>query len=223
MQQALAEQMELLTARLTAIQGTNSLLLASAHSTQARLAALDQSVTDINKHQAAAQRAIDSARSELASLVAARASGMPAHTNVQSSAPNLGQFKPNISGVTVISNQTGCIIRFDPGLFDRDQHFKIGAKARLQSVAKALVQTQAKIKIAVVGVADDEPTTWPWSRTCTSGELGLQRAQCVMAYLRSLGILPSDKLFAISGLPSQRPYPAPDRNNRTVLLAISVE
>jgi hypothetical protein len=134
--------------------------------------------------------------------------------------PSLADFNPGISGVTVITNTNGCLIRFDSGLFDRDCHFKIGAKARLQCLAKALVQTQARFKVQVIGMAEDEPPTWPWSRARTPEEIGLQRAQCADVYLRQLGIFPSDKLNAVGGIPAQRPFPSPNRNNRTVILQV---
>lgn len=221
MQETQREQIQSLTSHLTAIQATNSLLLADVHTTQTRLADLTKSVTELNDHQVANHRAMESTRSELAALAAAHASATLTATKAQGLLPDLARFNPGISGVTVTPNKSGCIIRFDSGLFDRDQHFKIGAKARIQSLAKALVQTQAKIKVQVIGIAEDEPPTWPWSRAQTSEELGLQRAQCATAYLLGLGIIPPDKLSAVSGTTAQRPYPTPDRNNRTVLLEVS--
>jgi tetratricopeptide (TPR) repeat protein len=223
MQQAQREQTQSLASRLAAIQATNSLLLADVQTARSGLAYLAQSITDLNSNQAATERAMESTRSELAALLAAHISTTHTPTNRPALLPSLADFKPGISGVTVIANTNGCLIRFDFGVFDRDCHFKVGAKTRLQTLAKALVQTQARIKVQVIGIAEEEPPTWPWSHAQTPEALGLQRAQCATAYLRRLEIFPPNKLSAVAGIPAQRPYGSPNQNNRTLILQALAE
>lgn len=220
MQQAQRDQIQSLQSQFAAIQATNSLLLADVQTAHSRFASLAQSITDLNGNSAATQRAIESTRSEFAALLAAHISTTLTPTNPPA---GLADFNPSISGVTVTTTTNGCLIRFDPGLFDRDCHFRIGAKARLESLAKALVQTQARIKVQVIGMAEDEPPTWPWSRAQTPEELGIQRAQRATAYLRRLGIFPPDKLNAAGGVPAQRQFPSPNPNNRTVILQATAD
>ena len=217
------DQLQSLAAQIAGVQVNHALLLQGQSNTHAGLAVLSQSIADIKGQNAGTQRAIELARSELAALAVARAPATPVPTNFQGSLPSLAAFNPGIPGVTISHHNDTWIIRFEPGLFDRDVHFNIGAKARLQSVAKALVQTQARLKVQIVGVAEDEPPTWPWSHPQPPSELGFQRAQRVAAYLRSLGVFPPDKLTPVSGTPSQRPFQSPNRNNRTVALAVTSE
>jgi hypothetical protein len=211
------EQIQSLKSQLAAIQTTNSLLLASVHTTESRLASLAQTITNLSANQIATQRAVESAHSDLATLLAARTSGT---ANSPDDPPAFADFKPAISGITVITTTNGCLIRFDSGLFDRDCHFKIGAKARLQALAKALVQTQARFKVQVIGMAEDEPPTWPWSPAQKPEALALQRGQCATAYLLQIGIFPPNKLSAAAEIPAQRAFPSPNLNNRSVMLQV---
>jgi len=217
------DQIQSLTAQMTAIQTNHALLLQGQNNTHALLAELAQTIADLNAHHAATQHAIELTRSELATLAAAHDSPTPTPTNSRGLQLNLSAFTPGITGVTITPQNDFWLICFDPGLFDRDEHFQIGAKARLQSVAKALVQSQARFKVQIIGLAEDEPPTWPWSRPHTSHELGLHRAQKAADYLRSLGIFPPDKLSAAGGAPNQRPFPTPNTNNRTVTLEVSAD
>ncbi len=138
-----------------------------------------------------------------------------------SSLPSPADFNAGTPGVNITTQSNHWLISFNPGLFDRDAHFKIGARARLEFVAKALVKTQAKFNVRIIGIAEDEPPTWPWSSAHTYEELGLLRARSVLLYFRRLEIFPSEKLSAVSGAASQRPFTAPDNNNRSVVLEIT--
>jgi tetratricopeptide (TPR) repeat protein len=214
------EQIRSLNSQLTAIQATNSLLLGMVHTAESRLANLAKTIQDLSADQAVTHHAVDSARSEITTLLAAYTS---AAANNSAASSVLADFNPAISGVTVTATTNGCLIRFDSGLFDRDCHFKTGAKERLQALAKALVQTQARFKIQVIGTAEDEPPTWPWAPAQNPEALALQRGQCATAYLLHIGIFPPDKLSAAAGILAQRPFPSPNRNNRSVMLQVLTE
>lgn len=126
-----------------------------------------------------------------------------------------------VAGATVRSLGGGWEIRFDPPLFDRDTHFKPGSKELLDAVAKALVQTQAKLNVQVVGLASQEPPVWPWSKPQSDGQLGLSRALRVNLHIQRLGIFPPDTLTAVAGSAADLPFPPQSRQNRTVVLRVS--
>ena len=113
------------------------------------------------------------------------------------------------------------IISFKEGLFDRDVHFKIGAKARLAAVAKAIVQSREKVAIEVIGFGINEPPTWPWQTKKNDSELGQLRADAVALALKNLEIFPPAVIRTKSGQVSDTPYPAGSTHNKTVVLLIS--
>jgi flagellar motor protein MotB len=130
-------------------------------------------------------------------------------------------FNPRLPGVTVRPQSNGCLVLFDKGLFRWDDNLVSGAKPLLKSVARAIVQTQEKIKIEVVGFADNEPPTWPWQKPKTDEALGQIRADRVKSFLESLGIFPTGVFSATNGPSSDRPYSGQSLRNRTVVLRIS--
>ena len=142
-------------------------------------------------------------------------------TNPFVTTQQLPPIEISIDGITVQSQQGIVVIRFDKGLFRWDDNLVLGAKPLLQSVARAIVQTQEKIKIEVVGFADNEPPTWPWQKPKTDEALGQIRADRVKSILESLGIFPVGAISAINGPSSGRPYPGQSLRNRTVVLRIS--
>ena len=221
LQQSQKDQTLALVGEIAAIKTNQNNLLDSQNAARAQVAVLGDSIAELKKQQADTQQGIELTRSELATLTKPRASASAAPELVATHLPTSLDFNLGIPGVTVSAQNSIWIISFDSGLFDRDEHFKIGAKARLQSVAKALVQTQTKFKIRVIGIAEDESPTWPWASAKTYEELGLLRAKSVLLYLRGLEIFPSDKLSAISGAVSQRPFKTPNINNRSVVLEIA--
>jgi hypothetical protein len=74
------DEAQSLKSQLDAFQATNSLLLADLHAAQLRLDDLAQSITDLNRDEAAGRRAIEPARSELAGLLAAHFSAAASPT-----------------------------------------------------------------------------------------------------------------------------------------------
>jgi flagellar motor protein MotB len=130
-------------------------------------------------------------------------------------------FNPRLPSVTVRPQSNGCLVLFDKGLFRWDDNLVLGAKPLLKSVARAIVQTQEKIKIEVVGFADNEPPTWPWQKPKTDEALGQIRADRVKSFLESLGIFPTGVFSATNGPSSDRPYSGQSLRNRTVVLRIS--
>ena len=214
------EQIHGLKSQLCEIQATNLILLGQVEKAESRLTQLAESTANVLDSQIATRRAIDSGRTDIASLLSARS--YPA-SGSQNTPPVLAGFNPSIPGVSVATTTNGCLIRFSPALFDRDCHYKMGARARLQSLAKALVQAQARIKVQVIGIADDEPPIWPWSPHNTPESLARRRAECAAAYLLHLGIFSPDKLSAVAATPAHRPFPSGDRRNRTVMIEVLID
>ncbi len=227
LRQALEHNSEFLLSRLTAVQTNQAAALDRQKAAEERLPSLSRSSEASVAKLSKVQRLLEIARSDFKSLAQTQQQPEPASSSqpisIHHSLPGLTAFKFAMPGVTAALQNGDWVIRFEPGLFDRDVHFSIGAKSRLESVAKALVQTQARFKIQILGFAEDEPPTWPWSHPRTPDDLGFQRAQRVAAYLHSLGIFPPDKLTPIKGTASQRPFQTPNRNNRTIVLAVSSE
>jgi len=221
MQQTQKDQIQALADQIASIQTNQAVILEGQNASRAQATALGESIAELKNRQAETQHATELTRSELATLTTARASVTTAPELAQPPLPNSSDFNPGTPGVTVSVRNNTWVISFDPGLFDRDEHFRIGAKARLESLAKALVQTQAKFKIRIVGLAEDESPTWPWSSAQTYEELGNLRAKSVLIFLRGLEIFPSDKLSAVSGAATQRPFTSPNINNRSVVLEIA--
>jgi hypothetical protein len=148
-------------------------------------------------------------------------------TKTQSSAASpiatthiLPQLNLAVDGISSKSQAFGSAIYFNDALFDRDDHFKIGSKSLLESVALALVQTQEKINIEVVGFAVNEPPTWPWQNPKSDADLGQLRAEQVKRVIENLKFFPSGCVIATNGPSTDRPYPAEARRNRTVVLKV---
>jgi len=219
-QQTQKDQNQSLVSQIATIQTNQTVLLDGQTAARSQIAVLGESIVELKKQQTETQNATELIRYELATLTAARPSASFTAEIAAARLPNPTNFNPGIPGVNVITQGNHWLICFNPGLFDRDEHFKIGAKARLKSVAKALVQTQAKFNVGIIGIAEDEPPTWPWSSAQTYEELGFLRAKSVLLYLRGLEIFPSDKLSSVSGDASQRSFPTPNINNRSVVLEI---
>jgi len=219
-QQTQKDQNQLLVSQIATIQTNQVVLLDGQTAARSQITVIGESIIELKRQQAETQHATELIRSELATLTAARPSASFTAEIAAARLPNPTGFNPGTPGVNVTSQGNHWLISFNPGLFDRDEHFKIGAKARLKSVAKALVQTQAKFNVRIIGIAEDEPPTWPWSSAQTHEKLGFLRAKSVLLYLRGLEIFPSDKLSSVSGAASQRSFPTPNINNRSVVLEI---
>ena len=139
-------------------------------------------------------------------------------TVVPASLPSLNL---SLDGITIHPQCGVWNICFNSALFDRDDHLKIGSKSLIESLAMALVRTQEKIHIQVVGYADNELPTWPWSKPLDDAILGQLRADRVKAILARLSLFPSNALSATNGLSDDLPHPGDSRRNRTVVLRIS--
>ena len=220
-QQTQKDQNQLLVTQIATIQTNQVVLLDAQTAARSQITVLGESIFELKRQQAETQNAIELTRSELETLTTARPSATSTAEIAAARLPNPADFNPGTPGVNITTQSNHWLISFNPGLFDRDEHFKIGARARLTFVAKALVQTQAKFNVRIIGIAEDEPPTWPWSSAKTYEEVGLLRAKSVLLYLRGLEIFPSDKLSAVSGAATQRSFTSPNINNRSVVLEIA--
>ena len=115
------------------------------------------------------------------------------------------------------------LLTFDEGLFDHGTHLKLGAKSRLQIVAKNLAQIQEPLHIEVVGYADDDRTFLQWTAEWESS-LSFERAKAVADYFIELGLFHYENVSAVSGNVRNRPFPSDSSQNRaknrTVVLRI---
>ena len=116
---------------------------------------------------------------------------------------------------------SGWRVRFRSALFDHDDHLRIGAKSQIESVAKAIVRSQQRLQVQVVGYADNEPPTWPWNHALSDDRLGQLRADRVKRILARLSLFPSTALSATNGPGGELPCPESSHANRTVVLRIS--
>jgi hypothetical protein len=109
------------------------------------------------------------------------------------------QLNIQIAGVVALPQDDHWIIGFEEGLFDRDNQFKTGPEALLESVAKKLVQSQEKLVIEIIGTAEDEPSTSPLSEPRGRDVLSLARAQKVAQFMSGLGIFPLGRCGLLRG------------------------
>jgi len=193
------------------------------HTLAANPSTMPQSLEALEKQQRDTQQLLEQARNENQALKEAYARAAQTATNSPIAPQRSLSLNFQIKGISLIPQQDAWILRFDTGLFDRDDHFKIGSKALLKSIGKAIVQTQEKLRVEVVGFAENEPPTWPWSKPKDEAALGLVRAERVKHFLDGLGIFSPNALKAISGSASERPFQSENRNNRTVVLRIYQE
>jgi flagellar motor protein MotB len=133
---------------------------------------------------------------------------------------NHGVHRTDTDGITVEPCSGGWNLQFSSALFDRDDHLKIGSKAQIESVAKALVRTQAKMHVQIVGYADNEPPTWPWSNPLSDAQLGQLRAERIKQILAQMSLFPATALCATNGASGDLLHPGDSRRNRTVVLRI---
>lgn len=179
-----------------------------------QLTALAASSQALSTQNTASLELIQQTRHDLAALA-------ETYAREHQPATNPPPLPLHVNGANVSSQGDGWEIRFDAPLFDRQTHFKSGSKKLLDSVAKALVQTQDKLKVQVVGFASQEPPVWPWSKPQSDGQLGLSRALRVNLHIQRLGIFPPDALTAVAGSAADLPFPPQSRENRTVVFRVS--
>ena len=174
----------------------------------------------LSQHQASLEIA-EKARHELRTLSDAYAADRRERTNAATPQAVAPALDLSLDGITVERNEDGWSLQFKSALFDRDDHLKIGSKSQIQSVAKALVRTQARIHVQIVGYADNEPPTWPWGAPMSDAHLGQLRAEKIKAILARTALFPATALSATNGANAGLPHPDDSRRNRTVVLKIS--
>jgi len=221
----LAQSFELragqLDAQIQTLQQSQANLLAG----QERLIQLATTLTASNHFLLSQQQAsldlAERTRRELRTLSDAYASDHRISTNSTPPPATVPSLNLSLDGITVEPCNGGWNLQFRSALFDRDDHLKIGSKAQIESVAKALVRTQAKIHIQIVGYADNEPPTWPWSNPLSDAHLGQLRAERIKQILARMSLFPATALSATNAATGDLPHPGDSRRNRTVVLRIS--
>jgi flagellar motor protein MotB len=217
------EQSGALMAEIKLLQTNQTTISKSQNDVAVEMGTLSQSLETLVTQQRNVEKRIEQAQKEIHALYAANELAMQALTNVRPAVVREAHLGFNLKGITLISLQGTWIIRFDKGLFDRDDHLKMGARDLLRSAAKALVQTQDKLRVEVIGFADNEVPTWPWSKVLSDERIGLIRSKKVQQFLEGLDIFPPNAVTAINGSSNERPFPNGSDDNRTVVLRIHRE
>jgi hypothetical protein len=214
------EQSRPLTAEIKLIHTNQTVILKNQNDAERQLIKLSQSLEALAEQQRDAQRVVEQSQRDIRAWSIAHEQAMQVLSNSLPAASRATRLDFQVTGITMISQPDDWILRFDAGIFDRDDHFKIGSKTLLQSAAKALVQTQEKLRIEVVGFADNEVATWPWSKPLSETELGLVRGEKIQRFLESLQIFPPNAVRVVGGSSEERPFPSESKKNRTVVLRI---
>ncbi len=118
------------------------------------------------------------------------------------------------TGVTSSVEGKSVLLTFDEGLFDHGTHFKVGAKSRIQALAKSLAQAREPLQIEVIGYADDDRAFLQWTAKWESS-LALERATAVVDYFIELGLFRPANTSAVSGDSRSRPFPSDSIQNRS--------
>jgi len=136
-------------------------------------------------------------------------------------APNLALALPGVRTKTVGNS---ILLTFDDGLFVHGTYFKPDAKSRLRAVARALARVSTPLRTEVIGCADDDRAFRSWTARFEE-TLALDRATAVVNYFIELGLFAPDRLAALSGGATIRPFPSDTAENRarnrTAVLRIS--
>ncbi len=223
LRQGQEHQSESVAVEIRALQTNQASLLENQIRIEGWLANLFQSSQSAAAQQSEIQHLLQTTRSELQKLAEAHQKVEPPPSNQPISSRRSVPGVPKIPGVTVVSQNYRSLYVFDSGVFDRDDHFKPGSKALVTATVKALVQTQQKVRLEIIGFAHQEPPTWPWLEQLSDSELGLKRAKRVSNHIHSLGIVPSNAVSALAGSRDELPFLSPNTNDRTVILWISYE
>jgi flagellar motor protein MotB len=133
-----------------------------------------------------------------------------AQLSLPTNAPTLTNIP---KGITASIEGESVLLTFDEGLFDHGTHFKLGAKSRLEVLAKRLSQASEPLQITVVGYADDDRTFLQWTAKWESS-LALERAAAVVDYFIELGVFRPANASAVSGDGRNRPFPSDSLQNR---------
>jgi tetratricopeptide (TPR) repeat protein len=223
----LKESLELhasqLDEQINGVQRVQAKILEGQEKITEQVANLSTTNQALFTQQKASFELMEQTRDELRLLSESYANNNQLVTNSTATLPSLSSLNLSLDGISVQPQSGGWSIRFDSALFDRDDHLKIGSKSLIEALAKALVRTQEKIHVQVVGYADNEPPTWPWSKPMNDAKLGQLRADRVKAILARLSLFPSNALSSTNGTSADLPHPGDSRRNRTVVLRISAQ
>jgi len=203
------------------LQSSQTDILTSQKRIEDHVADLHSLIQAQSTQQKESQQLMQQAQPDIHNLTDADAKAQPKSVSPIASPQNLPQLDLVFGGIRVQSQDSVSCIYFENGLFARDDYFKIGSKAFLESVARALVRTQEKINIEVVGFAVNEPPTWPWQKPKSNAMLGQLRAERVKYFLENLKLFPAGAIVATNGPLTDLPYTAENIRNRTVVLRIS--
>jgi tetratricopeptide (TPR) repeat protein len=221
LEQSFVSRSDQLATQIRSIEKTQAQLSQGQGRIAQQLDTLAASHQKLSTQQTTSQQAIEQTRRDLLTLAEAYANDHRPVTNLLTDAQSPPPLALDVRGTTIHPYGAGWEIRFDEPLFDRDAHFKLGSKALITSVAKALARAQEKITIHVVAFADNEPATWPWSKPLSDSALGRIRAERIKGVIDHLALIPPGALSATNGSPSDLPYPSEGRRNRTAVLRIS--
>ena len=212
---------EQLNKQIQALQKSQTQFLECQEKMAQQVVGLTTSSQTLSTQQKTSLELAEQTRRELRSLAEAHANDRrPVMNSIAAPAPS-PSLNLSVDGISVQPHDGGWEIRFDAAVFDRDDHLKIGSKALIESLAKALVRSQEKLNIQVVGFADNEPPTWPWSKPMSDAHLGQLRADRVTQVLARLLLFPANALSATNGTSGQLLQSGDSRRNRTVVLRIS--
>jgi len=217
----LAASNHVISSRIQNLQHTQAALLAG----QEKLTQMANSLAASNRILLSLQQAslnlAEDTRRELRTLSNAYTSDRQARTNSTPPSATVPPLTLSLDGMTLEPDHGGWNLHFKSALFDRGDHLKIGSKSQIESVARALVRTQVRIRVQIVGFADNEPPTWPWAAPMSDAHLGQLRAEKIKAILARTALFPATTLSATNGAGGNLPYPGDSRRNRTVVLRIS--
>ena len=220
----LAQSFELRVAQLDkqiqTLQQTQAIFLAGQEKLTQLTSALTASNHILLSQQQASLDLAENTRRELVALSDQYTRDRQPKTNSAPPSATVPPLNLSIDGITLEPVHGAWNLQFNSALFDRDDHLKIGSKLQIQSVAKALVRTQARIRIQIVGYADNELPTWPWDAPTSDTQLGQLRAEKIKAVLARMALFSPNALSATNGAGGNLPYPGDSRRNRTVVLRI---
>jgi flagellar motor protein MotB len=240
-QVALSTSQEQLGAGLANINHTNSQLVALASSqanASQELAASQMMLTQATTNlmtglretiqqefaETASQSHADNARIQM--QIAEIAARHKALFERLSGSMNITNFALEMPGVRKTSSDHTILLAFDEGLFRRGTQFTGDAESRLRTVAQAMTRISTPFRIDVIGCADEDRALKGWSSE-SEQSLALNRATTVVNYLMKLGLFAPNRLAALSGGPTDRPFPSDTienrAKNRTAVLRIAME
>ena len=155
-----------------------------------------------------------------------KAATVPAPASEKQQIAQSGDWLPRVriavSGVRRTIERDNVVLSFDEGLFNSGKSLTPEAAARIDGVAEALRRSAGKLKVKVVGYADDDRTFWRWTPEWES-KLALDRARAVAQMLERMAGLKG--ISATSEASGPHPFPGNAENarkkNRTVKIYLA--